>query len=98
MDFLKNHVLKKKNKGGNDAASATNPLNPQTSEENHLTDLVLGRINEDLPDGFATSLLSSSSELLKLRQVAQDRIIDEMIAEVKKSCTLSPDYIILVLD
>ena len=36
--------------------------------------------------------------VLSLRQAAQDRIINEMIAKVKENCTLSPDYTILVLD
>ena len=77
--------MKKKKKGTGADGAGNNDKNyrkidSQTIEENHLTDLVLGRINEDLPEGFATAQLQSSSDLIKLRQIAQDRIIDEMIA------------------
>ena len=62
-----------------------------------MTDLVLGRINEDT--GVANNdKLASSSDLLSLRKVAQDRIINEMLAKVKENCTYSPEYTILVLD
>ena len=40
----------------------------------------------------------SSSELLQLREFAQERIIGTMMKQVSKRCTLSPEYIILVLD
>ena len=58
---------------------------------------MLGRVNEELP-GVNQDRLASSSDLLSLRQVAQDRIINEMLAKVKANCTLSPEYTILVLD
>ena len=58
----------------------------------------MGRLNEDGAEAVATPQLASSSELFQLRVLAQDRIVNEMIAEVLKNCTLSPDYVILVLD
>lgn len=58
---------------------------------------MLGRIHEELP-GVSQEKLASSSDLLSLRKVAQDRIIKEMLAKVKENCTLSPEFTILVLD
>ena len=40
----------------------------------------------------------SCSEFLDLRKIAQKRIQEEMLAKIKPFCTLSPDFIILVLD
>ena len=62
--------------------------------------MVLGRHNEDIAgvDGASRVQIDSSSHLLQLRQLAIDRIVNEMIAEVRQNCTLSPEYIVLILD
>ena len=62
--------------------------------------MVLGRHNEDIAgvDGASRVQIESCSDLLQLRQLAIDRIVNEMIAEVRQNCTLSPEYIVLVLD
>ena len=60
---------------------------------------MLGNYSADAPGGNSSApQLKSSSDLLQLRQVAQDRIIDEMLSTVKHNCTLSPDYVVLILD
>ena len=53
------------------------------TEENHLTNLVLGQLDDNSIPGSAQNHFNSSSDLLQLRQVAQDRIINEMIVTVK---------------
>ena len=63
-----------------------------------MTDLVLGRHNNAEEAVALHSNLTSSSDLIQLRQIAQDRIVNEMIAKVKLNCTLSPDFVVLVLD
>jgi hypothetical protein len=40
----------------------------------------------------------SSSELLKIKDYAVERLLSQMIKKIREKCVLSPDYLILVLD
>jgi hypothetical protein len=40
----------------------------------------------------------SSSDLLQIKQYAAERILTQMVGTIRKNCTLTPEYIILVLD
>jgi hypothetical protein len=63
-----------------------------------MTAIVLGRHNNTEDAVSLHSNLTSSSDLIQLRKIAQDRIVNEMISQIKPNCTLSPDFVVLVLD
>ena len=65
MDFMRGHFAKKGKKPQAAAdAHKYNPVDRQLStEENHLTDLVLGRFDENAVGASPAAYLASSSEL-----------------------------------
>ena len=68
MDFMRRHLLRKKGRQGqgDDEEHKYGSIGQRAStEENHLTDLVLGRHNDD--EGGFQSHLNSSSDLIQLR-------------------------------